>query len=382
MSEIRVFTDMRDEGLAAAWEGLFKEVGRCPQNGYHWNAAWWNHFGGPGRSPLIITLWRGPECTALAPFMIERSLGFSRIRFLGAGLTDYHDILCRDEEAPENVAALFLEHLRKENLADLMQFEQIPEHSAMAGGLAGLPGGSRRRCSECPAVEFAGRSWEEFLYGLKSGVRQNWRRRLRHLEDEGEVGFSVKTELSEKLSVLQRIFQIHVKRWAAEGAESKLRIPQVQGFIRDVLMTVEGSSIHTLTLDGVLIAYRIGLERSDTFYDWNNSFDPDFKEQSAGFVLLGLSLRHLCERGIKTYDFMRGNYHYKRDWTNGEPIRANWEFFFPMTWPRGNLGAAYYSDWKWRIKKVVYPILEMRTAQRLRQRLALGLNRVKSEPPC
>jgi CelD/BcsL family acetyltransferase involved in cellulose biosynthesis len=59
-----------------------------------------------------------------------------------------------------------------------------------------------------------------------------------------------------------------------------------------------------------------GFDNGETFYYYNTGYDPEWASYSVGLVLTGLSIRNAVERGVGTYDFLRGDEAYKFDWAN------------------------------------------------------------------
>ena len=71
-----------------------------------------------------------------------------------------------------------------------------------------------------------------------------------------------------------------------------------------------------LWLEGQCVASIYGLDDGQQFCYYNSGYDQAWKQASPGMVLLGLSIEAACERGVKRYDFLRGDESYKFDWAN------------------------------------------------------------------
>src|SRR5437868_11628033 len=101
------------EDLAAEWCDLWN---RSPQlhcfQRPEWILPWVRHFF-RGEQIWTLAFWREGRLAGLAPLFIHRhhrNFDVRQVSFVGAGITDYLDILCEPDIA-EPVASMMFQHL-------------------------------------------------------------------------------------------------------------------------------------------------------------------------------------------------------------------------------------------------------------------------------
>ena len=102
----------------------------------------------------------------------------------------------------------------------------------------------------------------------------------------------------------------------------------------------------------VVIAFRLGFYQNKTFYDWKTAHDPSYDYYSPGFISVGLIIQHLIKKGFVAFNFMAGNYRYKRSWTNNENALYNKELLFSKQSPLALLYLNYRLKWRDKIKEL------------------------------
>src|SRR6266568_2262464 len=95
--------DTRVLGGFAGAEGLWADVlagdGAATFFSSHaWQSAWWRHHG-VGRRLLLVAVRRGDRPAGIGPFLVSRAGGCTVVRFVGAGASDYADLLVNEAVA-------------------------------------------------------------------------------------------------------------------------------------------------------------------------------------------------------------------------------------------------------------------------------------------
>lgn len=366
--KIRTSRTLEDESLIKAWHDLYQRGTYMPQTCYDWMSIWWKHFAGEHRRLFIVTVEQGDEIVGIAPFMIEKLPLFSQLKFLGSGLTDYHEILIAPENAHEIIKHI-IDFISSNRQYDLINLEQIPDYSILNSHLDEKA--YKREMIKCPVINFHSSSWDEYKAKLSRLLRKKWTNRFNRLTKLGELKMVEVERKEDKAAVMDKLFAMHAKRWEFEGFPSKLSNEGLQRFLSDLLTTMKESRIFKLKLDDHLLAYDIGFVKDLCFYDWNGSFDPQYSSFSPGMVLTGLIFKYLIEKKYTCCNFMRGNYTFKRRWMTDEHTITNYQYLLPLSTVKGGMAVRYYMKYKWWIRKNVFHLLGEGKVRKL-------INKIKS----
>jgi len=112
---------------------------------------------------------------------------------------------------------------------------------------------------------------------------------------------------------------IHIDRWVKKGAISKYTDQARIGFIEEICEVAARRGelfMPLLRIDGNIVAYIIGFHVGDRIFDWNTSFDPYYKNNSPGALLLIEVLQRVESININRYEFLTGNEDHKFLWAS------------------------------------------------------------------
>lgn len=183
--EVSVVEDARGfAALEGEWEDLYRGAPLAtPFQSWAWLYSWWEFYGGGYGLRLVVVREAGGLLVGLLPLMLERRRGFGRLLFVGAGMTDYLDVLVREgwEAQVAEAAVPALARIGSWQVADLHMMR--PE--AAAWDVFGRWGGYKTRIWQegCPVVEV--KPWVELLASLSTNHRSTIRRTLRKAEADG-----------------------------------------------------------------------------------------------------------------------------------------------------------------------------------------------------
>ena len=332
MWQVDVVTETRGfESLRAEWTAL---VDRCPQatvfQSFEWLYTWWGELGssGLGRSLHILTIRdEDSSLVGLAPMMKSRSL-MSRLSFLGAGVSDYHDVIAEPDRGPQVCAAIyrFLASSKAWHIAD---FSQLREGSLLR---ANPPEKESRLVwqdfvlERCPYLQFpteptAEAQWQTLLKQYSRKMRSHigyYERKLRALY-EVEIGFiDEANRIDEAMSAL---FELHRRRWNKRWMPGVLGGASMQQFHRRVAREFVARGylrLHYIKLDGEYQALLYCFAFHDRTCYYQGGFEPTLARLSLGSVLTASSIRQAIEEGRSEFDFLRGDEPYKQRWTQGQ----------------------------------------------------------------
>jgi CelD/BcsL family acetyltransferase involved in cellulose biosynthesis len=182
VSDVVVKVVEDSQGFAALeeeWEDLYRHSPRAtPFQSWAWLYSWWEYYG-EGYELRLVTVRNDRGLLAgILPFMVEsRGSFFSRLLFVGTGLSDYLDVIvragCEDIVLESGVQAL--KRMECWRIADLHQLR--PE--AAVWGIQRWWDGPRISVwqDSCPIVEV--KPWDQLLTSLSRNLRSTVRRALR-----------------------------------------------------------------------------------------------------------------------------------------------------------------------------------------------------------
>ncbi|MGB8957438.1 MAG: GNAT family N-acetyltransferase [Candidatus Aminicenantales bacterium] len=364
MRSIKVYRTFRDDRLKAGWRDLSRDGDYFVQSSYEWMAAWWECFPKKSRELLIVTVEEEGSIIGIGPFMIERNALISQLKFVGSGLTDYHEILV-SADGGQAVLSMIMDYVGENDDTDLINLEQVSDHSPLFEYLKDLGRFSKRTMVRCLTINLDFPSWEEYLKNIGRNLKRDWTRKHHRLATMGDLKLIKLSQSQAKREWLDDLLSLHVRRWDREDEVSKFGEKRIKAFLARVVEELPQATIYVLQLDDRAIAYRLGFAQGQTFYDWNTSHDPDFAPQSVGKVLMGLVIKDLIACGFKRLNLMRGDYEWKRKWMTDDSALINCQFLARSSPVRGYLGERYYLDWKWRLKNRSRRILGLPIIQRL-----------------
>jgi CelD/BcsL family acetyltransferase involved in cellulose biosynthesis len=251
--------------------------------------------------------------------MKVRRWSFLGERYVGA---DYLDVLAEPGREPEAAAAIF-EHLAASGGFDVLELEGMAADSLSLPLLVRRFGGHAnfkyRLKPEylCPQLEING-GWEQIL--KRSSRADNFKRRVKQLRASEGFEQRVVTEPDQAAAAFDRFLVLHEKRWAEQGGSDAMNSAAHRAFHRAVVEQLAQAGLlrfEELWINGQCCATIYGMNAGERFFLYQAGYDPAWAKQSVGLALLGLSIQDAVNRGVKTYDFLRGSETYKFDWATG-----------------------------------------------------------------
>lgn len=285
----------------AAWSRLTE---RTPFLSHEWHANWWTHLG--EGTPEIVVVRDGGEAPAVAPF-VRRADG--TLTLSGGDLTDVLDLIAPAGSALGPIAAYLAER------ASAIELRYLP-----TGGTAHrlLPALLREAGFD---VELASlvvsprlalpSSFDEYLASLSKKDRHELRRKMRRLESAGTVEFAFASTHFEE--ALDRFVAWHRQ---APGEKGAFLTPEIERYFRGIARAGAEAGwlrLGELSLGGDPIAVLFALEQDGVLHAYNTAVDPRAFALSPGVLLHAHAIRDGIGRGLRVYDFLRGDEPYKYD---------------------------------------------------------------------
>ena len=154
-------------------------------------------------------------------------------------------------------------------------------------------------------------TWDEYLQVLNSKQRHEVKRKLRRLEEAGEIDYRF-IETPESVSAFMEIFL----RQFVTSREDKATFmtEQMEAFFKSVTTAMAEAGLlraGILELDAAPVAAILAFDYNDIVYLYNSAYDPEYSSLSVGVLSKALYIKDSIERGKKRFDFLKGGEHYK-----------------------------------------------------------------------
>lgn len=329
MAELRVEEVRGIEALTslrAEWQALFRQSGAAPFLAWEWLSAW-QEWLGRGRTPLLLCVRAGQQLVGLLPLTSEERLvgsGMGKVRrvaFLGEAFAgaDYLDLLALPALQTEVAAAVFA-HLFQHISFDLLELEGLATDSANLAYLSRQSTHAAKFCYRqaplytCPQIELNA-DWPVLLAQSRRG--DNFKQKLRRIRQRYGYEHRVITQPAEVEAAFERYYKLHETRWLAHGGSDATGHARLHEFQRAAVRGLAEAGLvrfEELWSGGACRASNYGLDDGRNFYFYSAGYDLTWRNLSPGLVLTGLSIESAIQRGLKRFDFLRGDEAYKFDW--------------------------------------------------------------------
>jgi CelD/BcsL family acetyltransferase involved in cellulose biosynthesis len=155
-------------------------------------------------------------------------------------------------------------------------------------------------------------TWEDYLYRLNGKQRHELRRKLRRLNEAGEVQFRMTAPSHGSDDAFERFIDLFK---ASRTDKQAFMTPQMTSFFRSLARSFAGSRMlqfGELALSGQVAAMVMCFDYRSTRYLYNSGYDPHYRQLSVGLISKILSIRDAVEQGLSRFDFLKGAESYKQ----------------------------------------------------------------------
>jgi CelD/BcsL family acetyltransferase involved in cellulose biosynthesis len=179
-----------------------------------------------------------------------------------------------------------------------------------------------------PVLRFEdGPAWEA---NVSRGVRSDLRRRMRRLEDGGQVTVTFAREET----ALADLLALERRGWKGAKGTAIVADPALGRFYGQVAAWAAGRGslrVAALRLDDRPVAALLALEEAGALHLLKAGYDPGLSRYSPGQLLLRATLQRAADEGLERVEFHGADEPYKRAWTRDVRERVNFEAFAPTT---------------------------------------------------
>jgi CelD/BcsL family acetyltransferase involved in cellulose biosynthesis len=318
------------ESLRPEWEQLFDEVpAASPFLAPAWMSAWQATVGSAGE-PVVFCVRRAGRLAAvlaLSEQPVRSLLGrVRRLSFLGEAVVAADNLDLVAQPGWERPAAKAIVARLAAEPFDIVELDGLPSDSPMLQQLAWQLGLDRHRryrlapYQVCPFVEL-GEGWDAAQ--ARSRRPHQFGRLLRDLALMDGFELRTVTDRHQVVAAFERLLTLHEKRWAVQGGSDAMSNPVIREFHRRLLPEMAARGLvrfEEMWVEGECRATYYGFGRGDHYRLYQTGYDPAWARRSVAFVRMTRSMQEAAERGVKTYDLLRGTETYKFDWATAAQV--------------------------------------------------------------
>jgi CelD/BcsL family acetyltransferase involved in cellulose biosynthesis/glycosyltransferase involved in cell wall biosynthesis len=301
------------------WDGLWQV---CPDatifQSPDWLLPWCEHL--LVGAPLVLAVRRAGRLIGVAPFVRAGGVGGDRLSLMGAGVSDYTDLLT-DPGERVTVAQTLEAWLGAHREFERCDWSDLPPDSLLLSlDDAGRGESNRVPRDACPALALRGRSTlSEALPRSKWAAVAYARRRAAR---DGAFEIESATAATRD-DLMRRLADLHCARWNQRGG-GVLADPRVQAFHADAsrnLLARGALMLAALRVAGQVVAVVYGFhDRQATRY-YLSGFDPAYARLGPGNLIVAHAIEQALRRGAELFDFLRGAEAYKYEWGATDRLR-------------------------------------------------------------
>ena len=331
--EIRIVdTDSEFDALEESWNRLSDKTAPNFFSSFDYVRTAWKHFRGPMDRLLILVLSEGSSIVGIAPFYIERCrirrIPHRAIRWIAMWEGDRPRLLVDGDE--EMFWDEILHFLSKEYRSwDVLDLVEQPMNGPEGRGWLFLPHSGWYWEKMPDAIDYyisLEGAWDDYLKGLGSHTRKEWRRHARHLSSI-PGGYAVEriSDPRQMQMALGRFVRLEQSGWKAEAGIGAGKDKRHVAFYEDLLVRLAGKGqavVYFLKSSTEDIAAGICFIQQDVITFRHTTYSPAYSAHSPGILLQAEILQELFKGAYRELDLegMRENGtspRLKTEWATG-----------------------------------------------------------------
>lgn len=314
--------------LREEWDGLVHAATAASIfTTWEWQYLWWQHYGAGQPLRLLVAREDG-RLLGLLPLYVRRvtpmpGVSVRLLRLVGTGADTSPDYLepplapGREEETARALVDVALD------LAgwDVLVWSDLESEGALLGAVqeALRWRGLRARRGTSARISFVPlpASWETYLQTLSRDRRYTIRNTRRKFEREPGARFFVWDDAGRLDEAVDRLIELHHKRWETRGTEHSFASPSYNDFHRAVMRACHERGwlrLYVMERAGHPIAMYYCYRFRGTVYYFQGGFEPEYEKLRPGLCLMGYAIEHAIGEGQQVFDMLRGEYDYKKQW--------------------------------------------------------------------
>jgi CelD/BcsL family acetyltransferase involved in cellulose biosynthesis len=328
-TETRVISEFNEfESLSEVWDSLIQNSSdnSTVYLTHEWLSTWWKHFG-EGKKLNVLLIEKEGRLIGIVPLMrTEYRIGLLKICALETiGSLNCNHIGLMRSGSGEEVVSAFVAYLKEEFTGgklvlrltlvpeDCMFFDLLRRDIALpASGLAL----QEKMKTLAPYIELPP-TWDGYFRSLSPNRRHALRRKMRLLQERHTVEFRDCTGDNIE-SMLSRFIELHEKRWRSSNVRGVFSDPKMEGFYRDIAAQFVKKgwfNFACLIIDGEVASAEYSFIYNQKLYSSTSARNIDYSEYGVGHLHYTFLIKYAIERGLREFDFLKGDEPYKFHWT-------------------------------------------------------------------
>ncbi len=274
-----------------------------------WLEVWWHDFGSEAELYLGV-IRKGTTIVGIAPLVLRET----EASFIGStDLCDYLDfVIVPGKEV--DFFNILLDDLRGRGIRRL-NLRPLKPNSSVLTHLVGIARNRNydvsRKVEDVSLELDLPPTWQAYLNTLTQKQRHEVNRKLRRLEEAGDVNYRVVEDsdsLLDSMDLFLRLFR--------ESREDKaiFLTNRIESFFRSLVKATAQSGLlrfGILELNASPVAVVMYFDYNNSVFLYNNGYDPKHSFLSVGLISKVLCLKDSLERGRSKFDFLKGAEEYK-----------------------------------------------------------------------
>jgi CelD/BcsL family acetyltransferase involved in cellulose biosynthesis len=296
------------ESIYHTWKELHEHSTAAPLFSLpEWSQVWWQQFGSEAKL-FIGSVKQGDKTIGVAPLKLNGRTA----SLIGNGdVCDYLDFVI----APGSENIFFSELLNTLKVEKITKLELAPlrPDSTVQTNLIDIAPKNKwqvSRSQEDVTVELKlPATWDEYLKLLSGKQRHELNRKLRRLNEEGDLKYRTSTNANQSdMDTFLRLFR------ESRQDKAEFLTSQMESFFRAIANAMADQKLlrlNILELDKKAVAATLCFDYRDTVYLYNSGYEPEYGWLSVGVISKALCIKDSIERGKKRFDFLKGDEPYK-----------------------------------------------------------------------
>lgn len=305
--------------LREEWELLWAnaEKPRVSQS-FDWCLTGWRTTGQPRRRQLAILVARREGRLALVwPLTTHRAFLWTTARALGPESTEYDPLLVASGPDGDALVEAAHQYVLASGIANVLTIPFVNEASHRRESIEKMPWRHETHMLPAPCLQWTGMaSWDDYMRSRTSKLRTGVNRRLRKLKELGAVEIQFLEDDASRGEAIEWALRMKADWLKRKNVGNDfLREAEFREFLIHFAQASQRLSVMTMTLDGAIIACKIGTVDETRLEGFITVYDPHYEDFSPGVLLLVEALRWCFSRGL-IYDFRIGDEAYKMNWAD------------------------------------------------------------------
>lgn len=326
--------------LQAAWNALAEKTSASYFSSFEYVHTAWRHFRKPTDQLLVLVLSDGPSVVGIAPFCVSRDqrsgVPCRVVRFIAMWEGDRPQILADGDERLvwKSVIDVLCDDERR--AWEVLELREQPVAGPRGAGWGFLSRSGLLWEQRPDAVGYyipLSGSWDDYLRGLSSNTRADWRRKARRLSEAcGGYGLECLSDPLRMIEGLERFIALERSGWKPEAGVGLAKDETHRRFYSDIvgrLASRSGVEFYFLKCKGEDVAGLVNFVYRDVVYLRQTAYQPTYSRHSPGIILLGEVARQLFGDRFREYDLLgmredQAPSRYKLQWAKGRRETVEW----------------------------------------------------------